>query len=120
MGIFQTLKQKLGPVNESNEPGKPGPDHRGREEDAATPYGKLLTLTQTEKFSLVSQLTGRERELYLLLLQGYTLKESAQQLGVKYSTANTHMTGLYKKLRVGTRAELIINYRDCADGARSG
>jgi len=58
----------------------------------------------------VALLTPREHELYLLLLMGYTLKESAQQLAIKYSTANTHMTGIYKKLEVNSRAELIINY----------
>jgi DNA-binding CsgD family transcriptional regulator len=57
-------------------------------------------------------LTPREHELFLLLLEGYTLKEAADRLSVKYSTANTHMTGVYKKLNVNSRAELIIRYRD--------
>lgn len=65
-----------------------------------------------EKRERVSQLTPRENELYRLLLEGFTLKECAKQLLVKYSTANTHMTGIYKKLGVKTRAELIINYRN--------
>jgi DNA-binding CsgD family transcriptional regulator len=60
----------------------------------------------------VARLTPREYELYLPLLEGFTLKESAGQLLIKYSTANTHMTGIYKKLRVKSRAALIINYRD--------
>jgi DNA-binding CsgD family transcriptional regulator len=64
------------------------------------------------KQSKVAQLTPREHDLYLLLLKGFTLKESAQQLSIKYSTANTHMTGIYRKLRVNSRAELIINYRE--------
>lgn len=64
-----------------------------------------------ERRERVSQLTPREYELYRLLLEGFTLKESAKQLSVKYSTANTHMTGIYKKLGVKSRAELIINYR---------
>lgn len=59
-----------------------------------------------------SRLTPRENDLYLLLIEGFTLKESANQLSIKYSTANTHMTGIYKKLGVNSRAELIINYRD--------
>ncbi|NCB62468.1 MAG: LuxR family transcriptional regulator [Clostridia bacterium] len=57
-------------------------------------------------------LTPRERDVFRLLLEGYTLQETADQLGVKYSTANTHMTAIYKKLGVNTRAELIIRYRD--------
>ena len=59
----------------------------------------------------IAQLTPRERDLFLLLLEGYTLKESARQMSVKYSTANTHMTAIYKKLNVNSRAELIIRYR---------
>lgn len=64
----------------------------------------------------VAQLTPREKDLYLLLLEGFTLKESAKQLGVKYSTANTHITGIYRKLDVKSRAELIINYRGIKGG----
>lgn len=61
--------------------------------------------------SRVNLLTPREYDLYLLLLEGFTLKECAKQLSIKYSTANTHMTSIYKKLGVNSRAELIINYR---------
>lgn len=57
-------------------------------------------------------LTPREQEVFLLLVEGYTLQETAEQLGIKYSTANTHVTGIYKKLGVTSRAELIIRYRD--------
>lgn len=64
-----------------------------------------------EKISKVALLTPREHEVYLLLLEGYTLKESAKRLSIKYSTANTHMTGIYRKLEVKSRAELIIGYR---------
>lgn len=73
---------------------------------------------QSEKFSAdepfdrIYLLSPREYELFLLLLEGYTLKESAKQLSIKYSTANTHMTSVYKKLNVNSRAELIIKYHD--------
>lgn len=68
-----------------------------------------------EKKKKVAQLTPREYELFLLLIEGYTLKESAKQLSIKYSTANTHMSAIYRKLEVNTRAELIINYRNIND-----
>ncbi len=57
-------------------------------------------------------LTRREQEVFHLLVEGYTLRETAQRLGLKYSTVNTHMTGIYRKLGVNSRAELIIRYRD--------
>jgi DNA-binding CsgD family transcriptional regulator len=67
---------------------------------------------EKSKIKKVMQLTPREYDVYLLLLEGYTLKECADKLSIKYSTANTHMTGVYKKLGINTKAELIINYRD--------
>ncbi|MEN6351700.1 MAG: helix-turn-helix transcriptional regulator [Syntrophomonas sp.] len=59
----------------------------------------------------VTLLTPREYDLYLLLLEGFTLKECAKQLSIKYSTANTHINSIYKKLGVNSRADLIIKYR---------
>jgi DNA-binding CsgD family transcriptional regulator len=72
---------------------------------------KQLPLSNQDKEERISTLTARERDVYLLLL-GFTLKETAKQLGVKYPTANPHMSAVYRKLNVNTRAELIINYRD--------
>lgn len=80
---------------------------------------KQPSMIQGERQEKVSQLTPREHELYLLLLEGFTLKESAKHLTIKYSTANTHMTSIYKKLGVNSRAELIINYRNTTKGYKS-
>ncbi len=96
MSLFNSLKDMFRP----NE----------RKSNDRDPSGQV-TIEQNGKQSKVARLTPREHDLFLLLLEGYTLKESAQQLSIKYSTANTHMTGIYKKLGVNTRAELIINYR---------
>ena len=73
--------------------------------------GDDMASVPPEKETRVKLLTPREYDLYLLLLEGYTLKECAARIGVKYSTANTHMTGIYRKLGVRSRAELIIGYR---------
>lgn len=73
------------------------------------PGGRNSPVTEGEQ---TLGLTPRELDVFRLLLEGYTLQETANQLGVKYSTANTHMTAIYKKLDVNSRAELIIRYRD--------
>lgn len=73
------------------------------------PGGRNFPVTEGEQ---TLGLTPRELDVFRLLLEGYTLQETANQLGVKYSTANTHMTAIYKKLDVNSRAELIIRYRD--------
>jgi DNA-binding CsgD family transcriptional regulator len=80
-----------------------------------TPYGKMLDLSSEEKLELVESLTPREKETFCILLGGYSLKETAKQLNIGYSTANTYQTSIYKKLHVNSRAELIINYRDLCD-----
>lgn len=56
-----------------------------------TPNDKVFPpLLVCEPFERLALLTPRERDLFLLLLEGYTLKESAAHLSIKYSTANTH------------------------------
>ena len=77
-----------------------------------TKNAKFLDLSHDEKSECISSLSARERETFLLLLEGFTLKECSNQMGVKYPTANTYMTAVYKKLKVNTSAELIINYHE--------
>ncbi len=101
MKWFEAFRQKQIPCE------KDAPQEK-RASDAITPV-KFSAGETSERLAL---LTPRERDLFHLLLEGYTLKESAKQLNVKYSTANTHMTGIYKKLNVSSRAELIIKYHD--------
>ena len=60
----------------------------------------------------IETLTPRERETFELLVEGYTLRYCAEQLGVKYPTVNTYATAIYRKLGVSRRTELIIRYRD--------
>lgn len=111
MGLFDKLKQRLAP-------GKPKAAHNGpasaHEADASDEISRSegkTGSTVSEKQELIARLTPREHDLYLLLLEGFTLKESAKHLSIKYSTANTHMSAIYRKLGVKSRAELIINYR---------
>ncbi|NLJ87512.1 MAG: helix-turn-helix transcriptional regulator [Epulopiscium sp.] len=77
-----------------------------------TSYGKKLNLSPNEKLKLVDSLTPREKETFFILLGGYSLKEAAKKLNIRYSTVNTYQTAIYKKLNVNSRAELIINFRD--------
>lgn len=106
MKLFDRVKQMLSPKKE-----KQSPNSTVSIGDASY-YGKKQNITEEDKQKRTALLTRREYEIYLLLVDGYTLKESAEKLSIKYSTANTHMTGVYKKLGVNSRAELIINYRN--------
>lgn len=68
----------------------------------------------SEKAQRMQSLTPREREAFEALVRGYTLAQTAELLGVRYPTANTHATHLYKKLGVNSKPELIIAYGEFA------
>lgn len=112
MGLLERVKKIVG--NRPRRTGKkeevdaPGTDGR----NSPPSEGGMPGTLEEKKRERVSRLTPREHELYRLLLEGYTLKESARTLSVQYSTANTHMTSVYKKLGVRSRAELIIHYHN--------
>lgn len=55
-------------------------------------------------------LTKREREVFEILVEGYTIKQIAAMLGIKYNTALTHYKNVYSKLEVYSRSELLILY----------
>ena len=54
---------------------------------------KLLDISSEKKSERIASLSERERETFLFLLEGFTLKECAKHMGIKYSTVNTYMTG---------------------------
>lgn len=58
----------------------------------------------------LESLTPRERDVFDLLIKGTKLKDIAVELGVKFSTINTHQKKVYKKLGVNSRAECILRY----------
>ena len=52
-------------------------------------------------------LSGRETQVFELLLKGFSAKVAAQKLGVAESTVVTHTTHIYRKLKVSSRQELL-------------
>ncbi len=56
---------------------------------------------------LVEPLTTRELEVLHLIVQGVRNNEIAQQLFISVKTVETHLTSLYGKLGVQSRAEVI-------------
>lgn len=60
--------------------------------------------------SPVEGLTPREHDVFELLIKGKKMREVADELGIKYSTVNTHQKSIYKKLGVTSRAECILRY----------
>ncbi|MDS9471662.1 helix-turn-helix transcriptional regulator [Sporosarcina pasteurii] len=55
-----------------------------------------------------SLLTGREREIFNLLIEDQTTKEIASQLGISEKTVRNHISNTIQKLGVSGRAQAII------------
>jgi DNA-binding CsgD family transcriptional regulator len=64
---------------------------------------------KTDQFENLN-LTPREKEIAVLLLQGLEIKQVAAELGIKFSTVNFHITNLHRKLGIGGRSELFARF----------
>ncbi|WP_157266832.1 LuxR C-terminal-related transcriptional regulator [Azohydromonas aeria] len=54
------------------------------------------------------RLTPRESEVLTFLSKGFTIKEIAGLLDIKWFTVNDHIKSIYKKLNVSSRAEAAV------------
>lgn len=52
-------------------------------------------------------LTKRELEVLVLLVQGLTYLQIAQQMGLQLPTVNTHVQSIYRKLGVHSRVQAL-------------
>ncbi|MEI9963184.1 MAG: response regulator transcription factor [Limisphaerales bacterium] len=55
-------------------------------------------------------LSPREQEILNYLAKGYSYKETAEQMGISYSTVHTHIEHIYHKLHVRSRAQAVAKY----------
>lgn len=59
-----------------------------------------------------AELTEREREVLICIAQGYTNPAIAEQLVISPKTVRNHVSTIFGKLQVASRAEAIIRARD--------
>lgn len=64
-----------------------------------------------------TNLSLREKQVVLLLLQGLTLRQIAPELGLTFSTVSTYSKAIYKKLGINSRAELFLLFGRQPDDA---
>ena len=60
----------------------------------------ILEKMTTKELFHIDALTERENEILVMLSKGFVKKEIATQLGIGYSTVDTHVSHIYKKLGV--------------------
>ena len=61
-----------------------------------------------EKVPDHERLTPRETEVLTYLSKGFTIKEIASLMGIKWFTVNDHIKSIYRKLNVSSRAEAAV------------
>jgi DNA-binding NarL/FixJ family response regulator len=62
------------------------------------------------------ELTDREREVLVLIAQGRTNPEIADQIVLSLKTVRNHVTNIFSKLQVADGAQAIIRAREAGLG----
>lgn len=62
---------------------------------------------ELEKLSTSASISMREREILILLSEGYTNREMSKKLSVSESTIKTHLGNIYIKLNVNSRMQAV-------------
>lgn len=60
--------------------------------------------------SETESLSPREQDVLDALSKGYSYKETAELLGISYSTVHTHIERIYQKLHVQSRGQAVAKY----------
>lgn len=79
----------------------PAPLNSGFQSSRPVPMGRGAPLDH-------ERLTPRESEVLTYLSKGFTIKEIANLMGIKWFTVNDHIKSIYKKLNVSSRAEAAV------------
>lgn len=72
----------------------------------------LLGISQGASASLFPELTPREFEILVLLAQGASNERIADELAIAPKTVRNHVSNIYSKLSLTTRAEAIVLARE--------
>lgn len=56
-------------------------------------------------------LTEEEYKVFMLLREGFTVKECSERLNMKRRVVRNNTKKIYRKLNIGTITELIVKYR---------
>lgn len=69
--------------------------------------GAKNLVIKTKKDDTSTQVTPKEQEILDYMKKGHSNKEIAQLLHISPSTVKTHISNIYKKYQVSSRAELL-------------
>ncbi len=81
---------------------------QGHTMTAAAPVAAAPSSAAAAAQADYDRLTPRESEVLTYLSKGFTIKEIASLMGIKWFTVNDHIKSIYKKLNVSSRAEAAV------------
>jgi DNA-binding NarL/FixJ family response regulator len=87
---------------------------RGHAREARRIQSEMFKVIPAREPEPAPHLTNREREVLRMIVQGYSSKQIALELGVSFKTATTHRAHLMEKFGVREMASLVrlaIQYR---------
>ncbi len=65
-------------------------------------------MIECETQTIVNQLSMREREVVLLVAQGFKNRQIAEKIAVRECTVKSHLRTIFEKLHVYSRLELAL------------
>jgi len=65
-----------------------------------------------DRYPEISALSGRELEVFELLLSDKTLSRIAEEMGISPSSVHFHCKNIYRKLGISNRRQLLITYKE--------
>ena len=71
---------------------------------------QVVSLEVKEKFVLSFELTKREQDVILKILEGYSVKEIAYNLYISQGTAKAHIINILRKTKSNSRIELLSKF----------
>jgi DNA-binding CsgD family transcriptional regulator len=69
--------------------------------------GRPAFTPEQEAARMVYALTERERQVLVLIAEGYTTRQTAEKLGISYKTADSHRTHILVKLGIHETATMV-------------
>ena len=75
--------------------------------------GELRSDYNAQPHSMIEPLTDREHEVLVLLADGLSGPEIADELTVSLNTAKTHIKRIYGKLNAHSRYEAVVRAEEC-------
>lgn len=82
------------------------------------PAPRNPAIAALEQLPGAGMLSSREREVLELVAEGYRVSTIARELFVSPSTVRNHLSAIFRKLGVGSQAELLERLRSVAAGER--